>query len=313
MNVIYSSDENYVQHLAVSVLSLLQTNTSAAELNIFIISNNISSASRKKVEDIGTQYGRIVYWIDFAPFLEQLKLDMEWPISVSSYARLFIAQMLPQWCDRALYLDCDTVVCGDLRDLWQTDMKGCPVAGVKDLIMDGFKARVGLQTKDLYVNAGILLIDVACWRAEQLQQRFVDYINEHQGRVTHHDQGVINGTLRGNICVLHPRYNAMTPFFTNNYDRLVKFYGLNNYYGKAELEAAVSVPGIIHFTPEYVGRVWERGCKHPQAQVYCQYLNQTVWAGELPEPKPQSTKMKLLNWMCRNLPVSLLRLIIKNG
>lgn len=291
--------------------SLMENNTTAEELNLFIISNGISPESKNKVERLAKDFQRTVYWIDFAPYRDQLLLDMEWPISISSYARLFMAQMLPSWCQRGIYLDCDTIVCGSLLPLWDTDMNEKAVAGVADLIMPDFKKKIGLHSEDTYVNAGILLVDLEHWRQYNLQNRFIAYIDAHKGRVTHHDQGVINGVLRNEIHILHPRYNAMTPFFTTRYRRLVRFFRLKDYYSQEELSCAISTPAIVHFTPEYVGRVWEKGCRHPQAQRYLDYLTRTEWAHELPNPKPLPAKLRVLNWMCRHMPVVLLRPILK--
>lgn len=259
MNVVYSSDENYVQHMAVSILSLLKSNTSAKQINIFIISNEITMASRQKVEQLVHAYHRNVQWIEFGPFRDSLKLNMEWPISISSYARLFLSEMLPEDCHRVLYLDCDTVVCDALEPLWEAELQGNSVAAVMDLVATNFKKKIELREDDIYVNAGILLIDVKHWRETDTLKRFLEYIDRCEGRVTHHDQGVINHTLNGQIYILHPRYNAMPPFFTSKYKRLIRFYNLRDYYPEEDLKQAVDTPAIIHYTPEFVGRVWEEG------------------------------------------------------
>jgi lipopolysaccharide biosynthesis glycosyltransferase len=297
MNIVYSSDENYVQHMGVSMLSLFKSNQDAPQLDVYIIANDISAESRSKLEQLAQPYHRTLHWIDFTPFRNSLTLNMEWPISISSYARLFLPKMLPDSCQRVLYLDCDTVICDSLQSLWQTDMQGYSVAAVMDLIAPSFKNKIGLMDDDIYVNAGILLIDIQRWRDTQILDKFLSYITDCRGRVTHHDQGVINHTLNGQIYVLHPRYNAMTPFFTSKYKKLLRFYQLKKYYEQDTLLDATRTPAIIHYTPEFVGRVWETGCKHPKANLYLEQLSDTCWKGNIKQPKALPLKIRLLYWV----------------
>lgn len=310
MVIVYSSDENYVQHMAVSMVSLFRSNEDVEEINVFIIANQISDDSKSKLVTLANSFGRSIYWIDFVPFGERLALDMEWPISVSSYARLFLAEMLPEWCSRAIYLDCDTIVCDNLSHLCNLDMKGYLVAGVKDLIRDDFKHRIGLASLDIYINAGVMLIDLSSWRKKSIQKDFLLFISERMGRVTHHDQGVINGVLKGQMLVLPPRYNSLTPFFTYKYVNLLEFYNAKPYYSEDEIIEAVNHPAIIHFTPEFVGRVWEEKCKHPKASLYKEYLDETCWKGNIRKAEPLPLKLRLLYWMYRNLPAPLMQFII---
>ena len=309
MIVVYSSDENYAQHMAVSMVSLFRIHTKVEKLSVFVISNGISKACCTKLEVLAKSYNRTITWLDFKPFEEKLSLDMEWPISISSYARLFLAEMLPHWCDRVLYLDCDTIVCDDLTALWELDMQEHPVAGVKDTVNADFKRRVGLSPNDPYINAGILLIDLDLWRKHDIQNQFLSFINQRNGRVTHHDQGVINGVFSQNKLILSPRYNAMTPLFTHSYKRLVEFFRLNDFYSESQIMDAVRKPAIIHFTPEYVGRVWEKGCKHPHVDLYRNYLEQTPWKGNITDPEPLSLKLRILYWMYQNLPIRLIHIL----
>lgn len=311
MNIVYSSDENYVQHMAVSILSLIKNNLDVQELNIFIISNEISDESKEKLNDLTEKYGIILSWIDFEPYKKSLVLDMEWNISISSYARLFLASMLPAWCERVIYIDCDTVVCDSLWSMWNENIEGYAIGGVKDLIVDDFKLRIGLEKDDVYINAGIVLINLKYWRTYDLQSQFVEFIVKNNGRVTHHDQGVMNGVLKNQIAILKPCYNAMTPYFTSKFANLICFYDLKNYYTEEEILEAVNKSVIIHFTPEFVGRVWEKKCKHPKAGVYRGFLDETVWKDNLVESSSLPVKLRILYWCYKNLPVRFLKMLLK--
>lgn len=113
-------------------------------------------------------------------------------ISIASYARFFLASVIPESYDRVLYLDYDTIIMDTLVNLWKIDLDGFMVAGVQDTVDKYFLKKIGLTQNDLYVNAGIILINLSLWRSHNLEQKFMDFIKKYDGNVPHHDQGTIN-------------------------------------------------------------------------------------------------------------------------
>ncbi len=68
-----------------------------------------------------------------------------------TFLRLFCDRLpLPQ---KVLYLDADTVVPGDLSELWRTDLDGCEFAAVRD-----YYGKIFLGPG--YFNAGVMLFDL---------------------------------------------------------------------------------------------------------------------------------------------------------
>ena len=45
---------------------------------------------------------------------------------------------------------------------------------------------------DLYVNSGMLVMDVAGWRKENVLDEFIGYIRDHSSEIVWHDQDIIN-------------------------------------------------------------------------------------------------------------------------
>lgn len=309
MNFVYSSDENYAQHMGVSMLSLMDTNQDVDEINFYIFDNGITDGTKEKLIGICDQYKRNIAFIDFGKKAEELTEKITCPISISTYARLFIPEMLPETCHKAIYLDCDTVVCDSLMPMWNLNLCGCSVGGVKDTLSNHAKLNIELQQDSVYVNAGVLIIDIDSWRRNNRQQQFLDFINENNGKVFYQDQGVVNAVLSGDIMVIPPKFNAMTPLLTSNYKRFTTLYHLEDYYKESEVLEANEHPSILHFTPEYVGRVWETGCKHPQKEWYIKYLDVSPWKGNIKKKTQPIIKLRLLYWMERNLPIWSLKLL----
>jgi lipopolysaccharide biosynthesis glycosyltransferase len=299
--------------MGVSLYSLYTTNAEERQLSVYVISNDIQHETKAELDGIARHFGREIHWIDFEQYKSRLILNMEWDISLSAYARLFLAEMLPSTCERVLYLDCDTIVCESLRTLWETDLNGKPVAGVMDLIPAEFKKRVGLNETDRYINSGVLLIDVNNWRTYEIQKRFIAFIDENGGRVTHHDQGVINAVLSGDLMVLSPKYNSMTPYFTFRYENMISFFRLKDYYSAAEVGEAKCEPVIIHYTPEFVGRPWEHKCRHPKTRLYRRIMKQSGLILQMKKQDVIPMKQRMVYWIYKKCPLWISERMLRGG
>ena len=73
---------------------------------------------------------------------------------------------------------------------------------------------VGLKYNDRYINSGVILINLKKWREDNLEKKFIDFINKYNGDVPCADQGTINGVCKNKILIIHPKYNTMTPMFS---------------------------------------------------------------------------------------------------
>ena len=304
LNVLFSSDDHYAQHLGAAMQSLLENNQDFTVIRIYIIDNQISDLSKEKLCDIVRRFSNsAVFWISFEKWKSQLQLNMTWSISISSYARLFVAEMIPDEIDRILYLDCDMIVCDSLQNLWNTDLQGCILGAVQDSIGDSTKNAVGLLLEEQYFNAGMLLIDLAKWRELDVGTKCVQFIAEKNGSVVHHDQGILNGVLKNQWFHLPLQDNLMTIHFIFNRRRVMDYFGEHSeFYSENEIMDAKEHPVIIHYTPSFTSRPWCKDCKHPRKALYWENLNKTPWKGAKPEKSQDKWYVKLINWRYRNIP-----------
>lgn len=309
LNIAYSSDDNYAQHLGVSMLSLFENNKKFKSITVYIIENNISNINKSKLIDIAKQYNRKIVFIDFKNYEKELNLNMESYISISSYARLFLSEIIND--DKVIYLDCDSIVNNSLEELWNLDISEYYVAGVEDTVGEHTKKKIGLNIDDKYINAGMLLINLKKWREENIKAKFIDFINYYNGNVFHHDQGTINGVMRGKILILHPKYNLMTIFITMSIDEIMKYYKLNKYYSEDIINEAKIDSVFIHYTPAFVNRPWVKGSKHPFKRLYEEYLEKSPWKGEPKCIDNRSKGEKFIAFLFNNLPFDIVNSICK--
>lgn len=303
MHIVYSSDDKYAQHMGASIYSLLEHN-SDSEINIYVIDNGISFENKKKLLKMIEQFPLSkIQWVDFSEWGKKLTLNMQWPISQSAYGRLFVGSMLPDSVQKCIYLDCDMIVCDKIDELWDFDLEGHTLAAVQDTVNAATKNSVGLYSAEQYFNSGFLLIDLQQWRRIGAEKKCMQFIDEHSGSVTHHDQGVLNGVFHKDVSILPLKYNVMTIHYIMNRRKIMKyFHEESRFYTEEEIERAKAHPTVLHYTPSFTTRPWVKTCHHPLKKLYWYEMGRTPWAGARPEPDRRKWYVRLLEWRYRNLP-----------
>lgn len=153
-----------------------------------------------------------------------------------TYAKLFLPDILKDE-HRFIYLDSDLVVGTDLYDLYHTKLNNNPIgavvggATIGSALERDFFMELGLSADGGYFNAGVLLFDAVCWRANNLTQRCLDFSNRHPSRLRAADQTVLNAILHKSVLDLERRYNVpvypSTPTisFEETNDQIIHFVG----------------------------------------------------------------------------------------
>lgn len=295
MNVIYSTDENYSEICLSSINSLLEKNKEVEELNIYIIDNEISNDTKKKIEKVIENYGKKCLFISCKEICKDLKKNNDF--SISAYARLFIQDSIQE--EKIIYLDCDTNVNDSLEELWNIDMQEKWIAGVQDPLPEYLKKAIGMKKTERYINSGVLLINLKKWRKIDFKNKVLQYMLEHNNNVIHHDQGTINGICKGRILYLDPKFNLMPEMITMSEEQIKRVYGDKKFYSEKQLENARKNPVIIHYICKFYNRPWFRECTHPYKEKFLKYYN-----GELTS-NPLSLKIKLRKFIFEHLPFSI--------
>lgn len=278
LNIVLPSDNNYYQHLAVSMVSLLENNREFEHITIHILDSGIVEENKNVLLGLVESYHRKLVFYDLKQKLADFKDRYNIPntFSISSYSRLFIQDLIEADVDKIVFADSDSLFLGNLYDLFKMDMEGFLVAGVKDHMSMENKSKTGLSDKDLYINAGFLVIDLKGWRSQNIGKQFIDLIVKHNGDVHFHDQGVLNTVLRSKIKELHPKYNVMTSFYDfQTVEILKKYYNIDTYYSQKEIDEAKKNPTFLHLTQGFSKRPWISGSRHPLKNYYFDYLKKT--------------------------------------
>ena len=297
MNIVYASNDGYARHLAVSMYSLMEHNGDAGSITVYLLSVGMSKENQEKLRKIAEEFGRNLSVIE----LGDLKERFDYPIDtrgfdISAMSRLFSASVLPQEVNRALYLDCDTVVLGSLKELWDTDLGGSLVGMVMEpTVYTEIKAAIDLEQKEAYYNSGVLLMDIGAWRREGTEARLLAYYCEKNGSLFACDQDTLNGALHGRIKTLPPRYNFFTNYRYFRYRTLVNATKAYEEVTEAEFEEAKRRPAVIHYMGDE--RPWIAGNRNHYIKYYEYYLERTPWKGT---PKETGKELYMLVYFAMN-------------
>lgn len=100
-------------------------------------------------------------------------MSVKGDFSLATYSRLFIASLLPETVDKVIYLDCDALVLDSFKEILNLDLNNYLAAGVLALNCTAeVKKAIDLNEDDLYINAGMLLINLKRWRQENVENQF---------------------------------------------------------------------------------------------------------------------------------------------
>lgn len=284
MVIVYNCDERYASVFAVSVLSLFECNKDVEDLTVYLIDNGIKEDSMAKIKTIAQTYQRKIITFPMPDIETLLGIHIAIPAvhRITTYGRLFVASLLPNDVNKVVYVDCDTIFMRSIKPLWEIDLGEYYAGMASDVMCSRYRSLLGISEKGIYFNAGVLLIDLALWRKNNVEEKFMKYLEIQQGYLLGQDQDVLNAVLDGKILCLPCEYNVHSVLFSLPYDDLIEVRGLDWYYTREEVEYAVQNPGIVHFTTPFSIplRPWCKGCNHPYTTVFLNYREKTPWKDE---------------------------------
>ncbi|MFQ4145145.1 glycosyltransferase family 8 protein [Chlorogloeopsis sp. ULAP02] len=279
--VVCGADDNYAMPLAITLYSTLIHLENNCTLYLYIIDGGISNKSKKRLERVIDLEHIDVHFKWVTPSeLESLKKlhTLPW-ITVASYLRLLIPDLLPKHFEKAIYLDCDLQVEANLKNLWEQPLNEYAVLAVQDLgtpyVSSPFGIakyqEFGLAPQTPYFNSGVLVINVKRWRAENVSQRVIQYLQEYSQDVHLGDQEGLNVVLANQWGRLDLKWNLISHIY---------FYDIwDESAYKEEIGAIrqelISKPYIFHFAGG--SKPWQIGCLHPQQLVWIRYLKDSKW------------------------------------
>ncbi|MFJ6194855.1 glycosyltransferase family 8 protein [Micromonospora sp. NPDC092111] len=213
--IVFAVDDSYRLPLLVALESLCVSQPNGTrDLTVVVLHENLSEASRADIAAVATAHG-----LDLRLHraeLPDLPYNTAFGGTRANYLRLAIPAAFPA-VDRAVYLDADIVVRGDLRPLLHADLHGLPFGAVQDAVnptlasgraLPGWQ-ELGLDGDRAYFNSGVMVFDLAECRRDGLFDRAFHAVADHAAHLRLWDQDALNLAARGRWHRLPRRFNTI--------------------------------------------------------------------------------------------------------
>ena len=129
MIVVCATDDNFIQHCSIMLVSLLINNR---DVEIFVLTEGLKQENMNIIRTEVERYDGIVRFLQVdSEAVEKFPMPQSaglTHISRATYYRLLISDLLPENIHKAIYLDCDIVINGSLQELWDMKLDGYALA-----------------------------------------------------------------------------------------------------------------------------------------------------------------------------------------
>lgn len=211
--VFYACDDNFVKYTVVSLQSMKEHASRDQKYCIHVLHTNIS----KKMQDVMYAMQDEQFQIRFDDVTDYLKsisdkLPLRDYYSKTTYFRLFIAEMFPEY-EKAIYIDSDTVVLGDIADLYAYDLGDNYVGAAREQAMvqtdvyGTYVEKVLGIDRNAYFNAGLLVINCEQFRKQRVLDQFIELLHVYNFVVTQ-DEDYLNLICKGQVFWLPQQWNT---------------------------------------------------------------------------------------------------------
>lgn len=301
--VLCASDDNYVKPLAVTLHSAASSLATGNHLNVILMDGGISESNWTGLRE--TLVGLPITLHVLRPNHQELTdLGISHHITHTAYFRLLAARLLPDSIDKVIYLDSDVLVVDDLTELWKMEVGDNYCLAAVDIacpFVDAYQAnaesnqfkkaipylaaispipnwrQLQLDGAAPYFNSGVMVLNLARWRRESIDQKLLACLRENADHVWCWDQYALNVVFAGNWQPLPPRWNQGVHVFEYPDETCSPI-------DPDQFLAMRDRPALIHYTTEF--KPWQYRPYHPLREKFYEQLDETAWTGWRPD-KPE--------------------------
>ena len=222
--IFYACDDAFVKYTIVSLNSVIKNASKDFDYKIYVLNTNISEQMRQRLLELQNDNFQVIF-ADVNEYLENVNKEL--PIrhyySKTTYYRFFISEMFPEY-DKAIYIDSDIIVQGDISELYNTDIGDSYLGACHEQAMTQidnygtYAERVVGVSRHNFFNAGLMLINTKQFRDKQVLKKFIYHLGEYNFIVTQ-DEDYLNLICKDHVYWLDQRWNTeLTEGLEYDYD-----------------------------------------------------------------------------------------------
>src|SRR4051812_31654757 len=202
--VVCATNDAFAHSAAAMLHSVAAHLPGGSRLRVFVLDDGIGGESRSRLERVAARFAIPTELVWVEPDVASVAGFRVLPgLPYVAYLRLQVGRLLPASLERVLYLDTDMIVRADLSELWETPLQGHAIGAVQNHVPstveepEGINAywELGIDPSAPYFNSGLMLIDLARWREEEIEERTLDHIRTRPDDLYFLDQGALNAAL----------------------------------------------------------------------------------------------------------------------
>lgn len=277
--VVFSSSQQYLPYLYVTIFSMLQNVSPAEKLDIIVLNNGFSAEDKKMLLSLTAQHANAsLRFYNVAHDISGLKFKANAHISVDTFYRLFVPRICKEY-DKVLYLDSDLLICHDIRELYDSISEDRTITATLDadflsqfyfdkLIADYSMQVLGLDRPIQYFQAGVMAFNLKLFRERYKLEELLSFALSHNFKYL--DQDIMNAFFRGDVHFISMDWNVLMDSFEERKDNIIKSAPA---HVCQQYMAARRRPRIIHyaggdkpwFNPscDYAAEFWDMARKTP--------------------------------------------------
>lgn len=212
LDIIVSSDDNYIQHLMGMLCSLYEHNKDHHIVLHMLRNGKLLPKNEDYIKGITERYGHECrfYTVDETP-LQGVQFRKKRPLTMAAYYRLLLPNILTD-LDKVLYLDCDMNVMDDISELFELELDNYALAACLDDMPHTNQHRLQLQMQvgERTFNTGMMMCNLKYWRDHNSVEEMIEYARRPKKEILLHDQDVFNYQFKGHWYLLAPKWNRLS-------------------------------------------------------------------------------------------------------
>lgn len=172
-----------------------------ASVTVTVASVGLTGGAVERFRRVVREHGRDLSVVEVGHMVDAMPSGLR-RFSPAAWARIFADRITPADTDRIIYLDADTYCRRPIRELFEIDLDGAPLAAVPDPLEPTHELRgaefwtaASTRPSSQYFNSGVLVIDRAAWVAHDVTGKALQVIDERRVPTRSVDQDVLNAVL----------------------------------------------------------------------------------------------------------------------
>lgn len=240
MNLLFSIDRNCIDLLLNCMLSISEKGGAKA-YDAYILHSDLGVLEKERIKASSPSCINCFFLSVPEEMFAGFPETKRYPRQI--YYRLAAAQLLPDELDRILYLDVDTLIINDLKELYDTDFEGhlfLACTHIRKFLSRVNQVRLDVGENVPYINTGVLMMHLPLMREEVKLEEIQAYAADRKNVLLLPDQDILTALYGHRVKLVDAlKYNLS--------DRDIDFYNADPSHSKIDLAWVRKHTVIIHY------------------------------------------------------------------